>query len=78
MLYSKRIRSMVERMFPVPVDYDLMVTETGDSQGEARLAVKFYKNGTLIYYMDYDLEHAFEHQGEIAAPPEAAGVSGRE
>jgi hypothetical protein len=28
--------------------------------------------------MDYDLEHAFERQGEIAAPPESAGVPGRE
>lgn len=78
MLYSKEIRRLVERMFPVPVDYDAMVTETGDSEGETRLAVRFYKNGTLIYYMDYDLEHAFERQGEIAAPPEAAGVPGRE
>lgn len=69
MLLNAIFRNLVERMFPAPVEYDILVTETGENPEEPRLVVKYFKDEKLIYYMDYDLEHSYKS----VRPSEADG-----
>ncbi len=42
-------------IFSAPIDYDRVEAEVGDTPEEPSLALKAFKEGQLVYYINYEL-----------------------
>lgn len=58
MLLDKGFQTLIDRMFPTPVDYDSLVAELGETPGEPCLVFKAFRAGQLVYYVNYDIKGA--------------------
>ncbi len=55
MLINKKAQAYIDRIFSAPLDYDMIQTEIGENSEESTLALKAYKEGKLVYYLNYEL-----------------------
>jgi len=42
-------------IFSAPIEYDSVEAEVGDTPEEPSLALKAFKDGQLVYYINYEL-----------------------
>ena len=42
-------------IFSAPIDYDIVEAEVGDTPEEPSLALKAFKDGQLVFYINYEL-----------------------
>jgi hypothetical protein len=42
-------------IFSAPIDYDSVEAEVGDTPEEPSLALKAFKDGQLVFYINYEL-----------------------
>ncbi|HOH97904.1 MAG TPA: hypothetical protein PL188_06285 [Candidatus Cloacimonadota bacterium] len=42
-------------IFSAPIDYDRVEAEVGDTPEEPSLALKAFKDGQLVFYINYEL-----------------------
>lgn len=55
MLINKKAQAYIDRIFSAPLDYDMIQAEAGESPEKPALALKVYKEGRLMYYINYEL-----------------------
>lgn len=58
MTLNRRIKALIERMFPVPLNYDINVRKFGKTNDEPVLSLTNLKDRVFTYYMTYELGQA--------------------
>lgn len=54
-MLSPQAQRKASAIFSAPVDYDKIEAEVGETIEEPTLALKAFKDGTLVYYINYEL-----------------------
>ncbi len=54
-MLSPRAQKRASDVFSAPVDFDRVEVEVGDPPEEPSLALKAFKEGQLVYYINYEL-----------------------
>jgi len=60
MLINKNAQAFIDRLFSVPLKYDEVRAEIGVSQDDPPLAMKAYRDGKLVHYINYTIINALE------------------
>lgn len=56
MFVDEGLRSMVDRMFVPPTDYDAIKVETRETPDEPILVITLFKEKQIIFYHNFELE----------------------
>ena len=54
-MHSTIAQKRASDIFSAPIDYDSVEAEVGDTPEEPSLALKAFKDGQLVYYINYEL-----------------------
>lgn len=55
MLIDTRQQVYIDKIFSVPVEYEEISAEVGNTPDEPSLTMMAYKSGQVVYYINYDL-----------------------
>lgn len=58
MLLNKQTQAYIDRIFSIPLAYEEVFAEVGETSDEPPLALKLFDKGKLVYYMNYELLNA--------------------
>jgi len=58
MTLNRRIKALLERMFPVPLNYDTILASLGKPNDEPILSLTYLKDRVFSYYRNYELGRA--------------------
>ena len=54
-MFSNIAQKRASDIFSAPIDYDRVEAEVGDTPEEPSLALKAFKDGQLVFYINYEL-----------------------
>ena len=54
-MFSNIAQKRASDIFSAPIDYDRVEAEVGDTPEEPSLALKAFKDGKLVFYINYEL-----------------------
>jgi len=58
MLLNKQAQAYIDRIFSIPLAYEEVFAEVGETPDEPPLALKVFDKGRLVYYINYELLNA--------------------